>query len=157
MTPYYNPYKIKCAILTSTTYLGWDQDCVTGGLLNPTKALTYNCNPTIGNIRVGNESPSTNNNISIDYLTDLNASSFNAYFSNTDNLTLTIQSPIAQVGKMKVIAMSGKVVTATTLPLVKGSNNKELQGFSRLPTGVYFVSIIFGDKQLISQKCFKNR
>ncbi len=159
----FDPQVIKSAIINSVTNLGWTDDCVSGGMLNPAGVIQYFDDGTNGYAKsASDESISTTlgtvSQSSSDENGDLNTTAqtdLTAYFSNSNQMELTINTTINQEALIKLISLYGDTVANTKLALSKGTNTYSLQNLNHLPTGVYLVYVLIDGKELITQKCFK--
>jgi len=160
---------IKNAILNTATNLNWTDDCVSGGILNPTGVMNYfndDTNTYAKSIADENASatsmlntaskPISNEAIyTTSTLDKITETDLKAYFSNSNQMELTINSTTNQEAQIKLISLYGDTVADAKLSLSEGTNTYSLQNLNHLPTGIYLVYALINNQNLITQKCFK--
>lgn len=130
------------AIRSTVTDKDWADYCSTGGVYNLSSALHYECTffttPPNNSTLLGNP----NNNMSF------------TFFSNSETLSLSVESSEEQRGLVQVYNLSGKRIMETDLSFYKGANHFEVEGFGNVPSGIYLVSTIIGG-EVNTMKCLK--
>lgn len=150
LSPDFDPLEIKCAIMRSASITGrWTNHCQTGGILDYRDIFSRCINPDQTHFV-------SQNNIG-EYEPVKSRASLKSFFSSNKELTFEYESDIAQNIQLRISDLSGRILSTKQININEGKNYQsfEIEGFEKLPAGLYLVSIITGDKQLITQKCIK--